>query len=81
MIVKRDSWESFEERRFAVLVVDNITSNTRNMAIALELSYLNVSKAGFEIERNATLPVLGGYRVSFLFISLSSRIRIVTTGT
>ena len=58
MIVKWNSWESFEERRFAALVVDNITSNTRDLAIALELSYLNVSKAGCEIESNATLPVL-----------------------
>ena len=81
MIVKWNSWESFEERRFAALVVDNITSNTRDLAIALELSYLNVSKAGCEIESNATLPVLGGYRVSFVFILLSSCIRVVTTGT
>jgi hypothetical protein len=62
--------------------VDKVASNPRDLAIALKLSDLDMSKAGREIKGNTTLGVLGWYWVSFLLlISLSSRIRVITAGT
>ena len=82
MIMKRDSRYACEERRFASLVLNNITSNPRDLAIAPKLSYLNMSKTGCEVEGNMALAVLCWYGVSFLLLlSLSSRVRVVTTGT
>jgi hypothetical protein len=82
VIVKRNSRKSFQERIFAALVVDKIACNPRDLAVALKLSDLDISEAGGKIKRNTALDVLGWYGVSFrLLISLSSRFRVITTGT
>ena len=82
MIMKRNSRQPFEERRFAILIVDKVTGYPRDLAIALELSDLDMSKACCEIEGNTTVATFGWYQVSFqvLPISLSSCIRVITTG-